>query len=107
MNKRYPLSKTEEGIYVSCLTPNDAYNLTNCVNLGSDLNVDRFVQAVKKVFAAHPYLFTVLSEGEDGRVYKEIRPKEIEIPLIQKEDDNFTSPPFKMSGSTCLGLRCI
>ena len=42
MREYFPLSKTEEGIYVSCLKPTDAYNLTNVVNLGKKLDEAKF-----------------------------------------------------------------
>ncbi len=32
----YPLSKSEEGIYISSLNGGDAYNLAHTVNLGKD-----------------------------------------------------------------------
>ena len=70
MNKFYPLSKTEEGIYVACLNETDAYNLSNYLLLDNDVDLDRFKKAIKKVFDNHPYLFTVLSLNEDGNVLK-------------------------------------
>ncbi len=99
MKNYYPLSKTEEGIFASCLTPTDAYNLTNYVDLGTDLDVDRFVKGVKSVFEAHPYLNTVLTQGEDGAILKHVEPREIEIPLIEENDLHLESPPFEMIGS--------
>lgn len=96
MRDYFPLSKTEEGIFVSCLQPTDAYNLANVMKLGKELDVKRFVAAVSSVFEAHPYLFTVLFEGEDGRIYKKIRTKRIEIPVTEQETLTLVSPPFTM-----------
>lgn len=45
MKEFFPLSKTEQGIYVSCLQKTDAHNLTNYVNLGKDLDVKKFAAA--------------------------------------------------------------
>lgn len=33
MNKHYPLSKSEQGLYISSLNSGDAYNLAHTVNL--------------------------------------------------------------------------
>ena len=96
MRDYFPLSKTEEGIYVSCLKPTDAYNLTNVVNLGKKLDVKRFSAAVEKVFEAHPYLFTVLFQGDDGRIYKKIRTKNIDLQVEEVSKLNVQSPPFEM-----------
>ena len=95
-NEFYPLSKTEEGIYVSCLTETDAYNLGNLVNLGKNIDIDKFKNAVNKVFDAHPYLFTVLFLGDDGNIYKKIRIKKIDIPLIETDKIEIDSKPYKM-----------
>ena len=96
MKDYYPLSKTEEGIYVSCLEETDAYNLAHLVNLGKDINIDRFKEAVKNVFLMHPYLFTVLFLGEDGKVYKKIRSKIIDIPVIETNNLDIKSEPYKL-----------
>lgn len=37
MNKHYPLSKSEQGLYISSLNSGDAYNLAHTVNLGNDV----------------------------------------------------------------------
>ena len=95
-NEFYPLSKTEEGIFVSCLKETDAYNLANLVNLGADLDVNKFADSVKKVFEAHPYLFTVLFQGDDGNIYKKIRTKKIDIPVIEVNKLEIESKPYKM-----------
>lgn len=96
MKEFFPLSKTEQGIYVSCLQQTDAYNLTNYINLGKDLDVKKFVVAVAKVFDAHKYLFTVLFEGDDGNIYKKIRTKKIEIKVEECKKLDIKSEPFEM-----------
>ncbi|MBP5465958.1 MAG: hypothetical protein J6Y43_00130, partial [Clostridia bacterium] len=97
MKDFYPLSKTEEGIYVSCLKETDAYNLTNYINLGKDVDADKLRRATEAVFEAHPYLFTVLFIGNDGKVYKKIVPEKLDIPLIEEDEFTLSSPPFKMT----------
>ena len=96
-NKFYPLSKTEEGIYVACLNETDAYNLSNYLLLDNDIDLDRFKKSIQKVFDNHPYLFTVLSLNEDGNVVKRIEKEDVVINEINK-DDTYLVPslPFKM-----------
>ena len=72
MEIKYPLSKTEEGIYVSCLKQTDAYNISNLLNLGSNIDVLKIKDAIKKIFLAHLYLNTILFQDEDGNIYKKI-----------------------------------
>ena len=72
MEIKYPLSKTEEGIYVSCLKQTDAYNISNLLNLGSNIDVLKIKDAIKKIFLAHPFLNTILFQDEDGNIYKKI-----------------------------------
>ena len=59
MNKNYPLSKSEQGLYISSLNSGDAYNLANTINLGKDVSLESVYKALNAVFVAHPYLFTV------------------------------------------------
>lgn len=96
MKDYYPLSKTEEGIFVSCLEETDAYNLAHLVNFGKNLNEGKFIDAIKKVFDMHPYLFTVLFQGEDGKIYKKIRTKLLDIQVKEVESLDIESKPFKM-----------
>ena len=96
MKDYYPLSKTEEGIYVSCLRPTDAYNLAHVVCLGQSVDAEAFANAVSAVFDKHPYLFSVLFEGEDGTIYKKIRTKEIVLPVIEAASLDVQSPPYEM-----------
>ena len=75
-NEFYPLSKTEEGIFVSCLKETDAYNLANLVNLGAALDVNKFADSVKKVFEAIssgciPVYWGSLNDPEPGILNKD------------------------------------
>ena len=99
-NKFYPLSKTEEGIYVACLNETDAYNLSNYLLLDNDIDLDRFKKSIQKVFDNHPYLFTVLSLNEDGNVVKRIEKEDVVINEINKDDCKkhlALSNPFEQS----------
>ncbi|MBR6071206.1 MAG: amino acid adenylation domain-containing protein [Acholeplasmatales bacterium] len=96
MKEIYPLSKTEEGIYVSCLKETDAYNLTNVINLGSNLDVSKFIKALNKVFEAHPYLFTVLIQDENGIIYKKIEKEIIDINVENINNIDFKPYYFEL-----------
>ena len=56
----FPLSKSEEGIYISSLSNGDAYNLTQIVNLRKDVNKEIVKKALNQVIKAHPYLLIEL-----------------------------------------------
>ena len=96
MGKRYPLSKTEEGIYVSCLKKTDAYNLTNVLNLGRNIDIKKLEAAASKVFDAHPYLFTVLHQDEDGKIYKEIEEEKLDIKYYEVSKLDIKPYPFEL-----------
>ena len=79
MNKKHMLSKTEEGIYVSCLNQTDAYNLPFLMKIGSRIDLDRFNSSINEILAKHPYLNTNLCMEDDGKVYKFINERTISL----------------------------
>ncbi len=99
MSKFYPLSTSEEGLYISSLSSGDAYNLANTINLGKDVNYERVEKALKDVFAAHPYLFTILSLDENGNLVKHIEEEDIKLPLIEANQVNIDSKPYQLLNS--------
>ena len=109
MNKKYyPLTQSEQGIYLSCLQDTDAYNLSNYLLLDNDIDLDRFKESIKTVFDNHPYLFTILSLDENGNVTKSIDKEDIIINDIYKEDTYLVdSLPFKMLDSHLYRLDII
>ena len=96
MNKLYPLSSSEQGLYISSLSSGDAYNLANTVNLGKDISLERANKALKAVFDAHPYLFTVLSIDEEGNITKHIEKEEIKIELSEVDEVKIDSKPYEL-----------
>jgi hypothetical protein len=94
MEKRIPLSKTEEGIYVSCLKQTDAYNVANVLNLGKNIDVEKLKDAIKKIFESHPYLNTILYQDEDGKIYKKIVNDEIVIDYKEVSKLDIKPYPF-------------
>ena len=79
MNKKHMLSKTEEGIYVSCLSKTDAYNLPFLMKLGNDIDLKRFNSSINEILTTHPYLNAKLCMDDDGKVYKIIRERTISL----------------------------
>ena len=96
MKRYFPLSKSEEGLYFSSLESGDAYNLANTINLGKGINPKNVENALKKVFVAHPYLFTVLSVNDDGMVVKSIEEEEITLEYEKVKEIKIDSLPYEL-----------
>ena len=96
MNKFYPLSKSEQGLYISSLSSGDAYNLAHTVNLGKDVTLKKVSESLKKVCEAHPYIFTVLSIDESGNIVKHIKKEEIKLELEEVKELKITSLPYEL-----------
>ena len=99
MSKNYPLSNSEQGLYISSLTSGDAYNLANTVNLGKDVSLEQVNKALNAVFNAHPYLFTVLSTSEEGDIVKHIEPEKIEVGVEDVKELKIDSKPYELLDS--------
>ena len=85
--KRYPLSKTEYGIYVEQIsTENTAYNLLLKIDLGNQVDLDRLTKAVRTVVDAHPLLKTAFAIDEKGEAYRYVREDEIEVKVIEADN---------------------
>lgn len=97
MNKHYPLSKSEQGLYISSLNSGDAYNLANTINLGRGITKEQVANALKAVFEAHPYLFTVLSIDEEGNITKHIEEEEIKLPYEEVKEVKVDSKPYELT----------
>lgn len=94
--KYYPLSKSEQGLYISSLQGGDAYNLANLVNLGKNVTYERVKDALDKVIKAHPYINTVLSNDEEGNVVKSIKNDSFELPYEEVKELNIDSKPYDL-----------
>ena len=96
MSKYYPLSNSEQGLYISSLTSGDAYNLANTVNLGKNVSFEQVQNALKAVFKAHPYLFTILSIDDDGNIVKHIEEEDIKLELEEVKELKIESLPYEL-----------
>ena len=66
--KKYPLSKTEYGIYIEQTTRKDcAYNIPYLITLPENVDFDRFEQAVRASVKAHPGLLVSFGVDENGK----------------------------------------
>ena len=84
---RYPLSKTEYGIYIEQITNrNTAYNLPFCITLPDDIELYQLERAIRAAVAAHPCLFTAFAVDENGEVYKYRREESVQIERVQTDD---------------------
>ena len=66
----YPLSKTQEGVYVECIArPHTCvYNIPILLEIDSSLATDRLKRAVAAAVDAHPFIKTRLFLNDDGDV---------------------------------------
>ena len=99
MAKQFPLSKAEEGIYISSLNGGDAYNLAHKVSLGKDCSKEIVEVALNKVAEAHPYLFTMLSSDEEGRIVKTLNPGKISLDYEEVSELHIESKPYTLLDS--------
>ena len=95
----FPLSKSEEGIYISSLNGGDAYNLAHLVNLGKAFKKEDVESALKKVLEAHPYLNTELSTNDEGNIVKSIVDREFKLEYEEVKEVKVDSKPYELLNS--------
>ena len=68
LQKDYPLSQTQLGIYVECMSQqgNTLYNNAILFKLADDIDTNRLAHACEAVVEAHPYIKTRLFVDEEG-----------------------------------------
>ena len=92
--QRYPLSKSEYGIFAQQISSFDtAYNLPFKISMGSDTDVERLRGAVIAAVNAHPYLKTAFSIDHKGEPYKYIRDCDVKVTVL--ESDELGSIPIR------------
>ena len=74
----------------------DAYNLANLVNFGKHYSLKDIEDAIRKIFEAHPYLFTILSTDDNGNVVKSIVPEEIKLAEEKVNEIKVESLPYEL-----------
>ncbi|MDO4539321.1 MAG: condensation domain-containing protein, partial [Coriobacteriales bacterium] len=84
LRDEYPLSQTQQGIYIECVRHpgSTMYNLPMFYQLDPSVDVERLREAVCTMVAAHPYLFMCVGRDEQGNLRARRRdehPFEVEI----------------------------
>lgn len=70
IQKSYPLSSVQQGIYVECLSKpsSTSYNIPLLLKLDPSIDLTRLKEALTAAIDAHPYLKTRLFAGQNGEV---------------------------------------
>ncbi len=85
--KKYPLSKTEYGIYIEqTAAQNTAYNDPLLIKLDKRTDLERLAAAVKAAVDAHAYLKTGFEADENGDICKFQREFEPEVPIYERDE---------------------
>ena len=76
IQENYPLTNTQEGIFIECTANmgSTIYNIPYLLKLDKKVDLDKLARAIDSTVAAHPYLKTRLFMSEEGEV-------------LQKRDD--------------------
>ena len=115
----YPLSKTQEGIYVeSSLNENSVnYNIPILIKLDSSLDIDKVKKSVVEAVNAHPFIKTRIIINEDGEPrFKRLDNDVFEtkdIEEIHREKEKIEDikawliQPFKLIGGQLFRIKLI
>lgn len=95
MDKRRtaPLSKSQEGIYVECMSnpQSTMYNVPFLIEFGPDGDRERLRTAIQKVIDAYPTLETILYTDDAGNIQQSISEGSCEIQEVCVTDEEFES----------------
>lgn len=102
------LSKTQEGIYVECMSnPNlTTYNLPFLAQIENSMDIDRLKTAIEKTVDAHPELETIVYTDEDGKIMQKIEHGSFKIQEYTMSDEAFSDMkeklvrPFSLNGDS-------
>lgn len=115
----YPLSKTQEGIYVECIAKpgTTSYNIPILLRLDSSIEEQRLKEAVAAAVNAHPFLKTRLFLNEDGEArmrrmdadmsFDAAGVEVIEAESIDELKDGGLVKPFKLIGGRLFRIALI
>ena len=70
VQKEYPLTKTQQGIYVECLANpgSTLYNIPMLFELDDQLEESKLINAIVEAINAHPYILTTLASNQEGDI---------------------------------------
>ncbi|MDY6367746.1 MAG: amino acid adenylation domain-containing protein, partial [Clostridia bacterium] len=99
----YPITKTQEGIFVECAAKPGTtnYNIPILFKLPLSIDAEKLADALKKVIDNHPYVKTTLSMNADGEITAKSNDVQAEVDIIKlKElDESKLVRPFTILGS--------
>ena len=107
----YPLTKTQEGVLVECMTHPDSvvYNIPFLFKLNSSVDLDKLENAVRAAFNAHPYIKLTIRNDDDGDFRCE-RHDEDDVVIERvntKINMNNLVKPFKLFGNPLYRISLI
>ncbi|MEF9917179.1 MAG: amino acid adenylation domain-containing protein [Lachnospiraceae bacterium] len=97
----YPISKTQEGIFVESMANMDTtiYNIPILMKLSEEIELSRLQRALLCAIEAHPYIKTTMHMNENGDLIQKRNDKDkIEIPMIEGLDQEQLVHPFNIMG---------
>lgn len=106
---KYPISKTQEGIFVECIAKPDTtvYNMPVLLKIDSGIDVFKLKNAIVDAINAHPYAkATIGMDNDTNEIYakrNDDAPVNVEIKDVDKMPDKYTlAKPFAlMNKSLC------
>ena len=114
----YPLSKTQEGVYVESIARPDStiYNIPLLLEIDPSLDMARLKKAIVAAINAHPFVKTRIFLNDDGDVrmrrmdgdfsFDEAAIEDIAIPSIDAVRDGLVKP-FKLIGGKLFRIRLL
>lgn len=92
----YPLSKTQEGIFVECVSKKDStiYNIPVLYEFSKNVSIDKLINAIKTAINNHPYLKGTLFLLDDASIaIKRNDDKEVVVDIINVDGDKVDIRP--------------
>ena len=98
----YPLTKTQEGIFIESIAKPGStnYNIPLLFKLDKSIDLDKLKESVFATLKVHDYLLLTLAMDDDGNIKalrKEVEPK-VEIIKVDKLDKNKLVRSFEIVG---------
>ncbi|MBP5622545.1 MAG: amino acid adenylation domain-containing protein, partial [Thermoguttaceae bacterium] len=113
----YPLTKTQEGVFIDSVARPDscAYNMPLILKLDPRLDDEKLKNAVAETINAHAFLMTVLIADEDGNVRQKrddalvFSPSEVEVVSVDTFDSIYDElvKPFELLGKRLFRVKLI
>lgn len=109
----YPLTQTQEGIFVECMAHPDStiYNIPILLKLGDHVDVERLVTAIQQTVEAHPYvkLRMIMDENGDIRQRRMDYDDSFRVEVIAYEDLEAEKKemvkPFRFLGGALIRVK--